>query len=174
MKGGFLLVKQERVYNSPQISSGFALLPKYCSFKYLCDAVLTLTNVFSKDLPSDSLFKVPIGANRPQTDLILWLAGVSVQRDKWPALVECNWVQNAHNSLDVLADTNICLRIADDQHVFVFSKQSPCTVQDELIYYFWPWSCSSSCSRLLLLFMIMRLFGFICVCVYSSSSFCTF
>lgn len=120
VKGGFLLVKQERFYNSPQISLGFSLLPKYCSFKYLCDAVLTITNVFSKDLHNDSLWKVQVRANCTQTDLILWLSEVSVQWDKWSALMECNWVQNAHNSLDVLADTDICLRIVDDQHVFCF------------------------------------------------------
>lgn len=42
-------------------------------------------------------------------------------------------MQNGRNSLDVLADSNICLRISDDEHVCVVSKQIICTHQDEFI-----------------------------------------
>lgn len=39
--------------------------------------------------------------------------------------MESERVQNTHNSLDVLADSDVCLRIVGHQHVFVFSKHSP-------------------------------------------------
>lgn len=42
-------------------------LPKYCSFKYLCDAVLTITNVFSKDLRNNSLLTGP-DQGKPHSD----------------------------------------------------------------------------------------------------------
>lgn len=65
-----------------------------------------------------------------QTELVLTLFYDSARSVSSEISSHTARVQNTHNSLDVLADTHMCLRIVDDQHVFVFSKQSHCRDQE--------------------------------------------
>lgn len=72
VKSWFQLEKPEGFYDSPQISLCCSLLPKYCGFKYLCDAVLSITNAVSNDLHRDcKKKKVQIGANCTWADIFL-------------------------------------------------------------------------------------------------------
>lgn len=56
-----------KLYNSPLISLDCSRLPELFSFKYLCDVVLSITNVFSEDTAMDQT-----RANCTNSDPVFW------------------------------------------------------------------------------------------------------